>query len=203
MQKIISRRSTLAASALALLGACASIPSAPSILALPGSNRTFESFRADDQDCRLYASRQITVPVADPGVQSAVAGTAIGAAAGAVIGVSRARRSGPGPVCWWGARSVQNPIRLTPTGRSDSTTTPTFSACTGVGTRFRCRRNSRAISRSRPLPHRRARTIRLRRRPCRRPITCRHADIRRICSQLRIALATATPLRIAPSRVAG
>ena len=72
MQKIISRRSTLAASALALLGACASIPSAPSILALPGSNRTFESFRADDQDCRLYASRQITVPVADPGVQSAV-----------------------------------------------------------------------------------------------------------------------------------
>ncbi|MBP6655033.1 MAG: hypothetical protein KA779_05115 [Propionivibrio sp.] len=96
MQKIISRRSTLAASALALLGACASIPSAPSILALPGSNRTFESFRADDQDCRLYASRQITVPVADPGVQSAVAGTAIGAVAGAAIGGQQGAAVGAG-----------------------------------------------------------------------------------------------------------
>ena len=96
MQKIISRRSTLAASALALLGACASIPSAPSILALPGSNRTFESFRADDQDCRLYASRQITVPVADPGVQSAVTGTAIGAVAGAAIGGQQGAAVGAG-----------------------------------------------------------------------------------------------------------
>ena len=96
MQKIISKRSALAVSVLALLGACATIPSAPSILALPGSNRTFESFRADDQDCRLYASRQITVSVADPGVQSAVTGTAIGAVAGAAIGGQQGAAVGAG-----------------------------------------------------------------------------------------------------------
>ena len=77
---------SLAASLLVLLGACSTIPTAPSILALPGSNRSFDSFRGDDQECRLYASRQITVPVTDPGVQSAVVGTAVGAAAGAAIG---------------------------------------------------------------------------------------------------------------------
>ena len=81
----LARRS-LAASLLVSLSACSTIPTAPSILALPGTNRTFDSFRADDQDCRLYASRQITVPVTDPGVQSAVVGTAVGAAAGAAIG---------------------------------------------------------------------------------------------------------------------
>ena len=96
MQMIISRRSTLAASALALLGACASIPSAPSILALPGSNRTFESSRADDKDCRLFFSLQLTVPVADPAVQPAVAGTAIGAVAGAAIGGQQGAAVGAG-----------------------------------------------------------------------------------------------------------
>ena len=96
MQKIISRRSAMAASALTLLTACTTIPTAPSILALPGTNRTFESFRADDQDCRLYASRQITVSVADPGVQSAVTGTAIGAVAGAAIGGQQGAAVGAG-----------------------------------------------------------------------------------------------------------
>ena len=86
----------MAASALTLLTACTTIPTAPSILALPGTNRTFESFRADDQDCRLYASRQITVSVADPGVQSAVTGTAIGAVAGAAIGGQQGAAVGAG-----------------------------------------------------------------------------------------------------------
>ena len=96
MQKIISTRSAMTVSALALLGACATIPTAPSILALPGTNRSFESFRADDQDCRLFASRQITVQVPEPGVQSAVTGTAIGAVAGAAIGDQQGAAVGAG-----------------------------------------------------------------------------------------------------------
>ena len=91
----LARRS-LAASLLVSLSACSTIPTAPSILALPGTNRTFDSFRADDQDCRLYASRQITVPVTDPGVQSAVVGTAVGAAAGAAIGGQQGAAVGAG-----------------------------------------------------------------------------------------------------------
>ena len=98
MQKMQKKlpRCALAASLLALLGACSTIPTAPSILALPGTNRSFDSFRADDQDCRLYASRQITVPVPDPGVQSAVVGTAVGAAAGAAIGGQQGAAIGAG-----------------------------------------------------------------------------------------------------------
>ena len=91
----LARRS-LAASLLVSLSACSTIHTAPSILALPGTNRTFDSFRADDQDCRLYASRQITVPVTDPGVQSAVVGTAVGAAAGAAIGGQQGAAVGAG-----------------------------------------------------------------------------------------------------------
>ena len=91
----LARRS-LAASLLVSLSACSTIPTAPSILALPGTNRTFDSFRAAAQDCRLYASRQITVPVTDPGVQSAVVGTAVGAAAGAAIGGQQGAAVGAG-----------------------------------------------------------------------------------------------------------
>ena len=91
----LARRS-LAASLLVSLSACSTIPTAPSILALPGTNRTFDSFRADDQDCRLYASRQITVPVTDPGVQSAVGGTAVGAGGGAAIGGEQGGAVGAG-----------------------------------------------------------------------------------------------------------
>ncbi|MFT3850749.1 MAG: glycine zipper family protein [Propionivibrio sp.] len=96
MQRHRLAKGALAASALVLLGACTTVPTAPSILALPGSNRSFESFRADDQDCRNYAMRQITVPAADPGVQSAVVGTAVGAAAGAAFGGQQGAAIGAG-----------------------------------------------------------------------------------------------------------
>lgn len=96
MQRKSLANGALAASVLALLSACSTIPTAPSILALPGTNRSFESFRADDQDCRAYASRQIVIPVNDPGVQSAVVGTAVGAAAGAAIGGQQGAAVGAG-----------------------------------------------------------------------------------------------------------
>lgn len=49
----------LSLAAALLLGACASVPSGPSVLVLPGSNKSFEQFRADEQDCRQYASSQL------------------------------------------------------------------------------------------------------------------------------------------------
>lgn len=75
-----------AVAALSLLGGCASVPTGPSVMALPGSNRNFNDFRDDDIQCRQYASQQVAGPEHDPAVRDAVIGTAVGALAGAAIG---------------------------------------------------------------------------------------------------------------------
>ena len=79
--------------ALLMLGACVSVPSGPSVMSLPGSGRSFDQFRADDAECRQFASAQVggTTPnqaASDSGVQSALVGAAVGAVAGAAIGGS-------------------------------------------------------------------------------------------------------------------
>lgn len=76
--------------ALLLLGACTTMPTGPSGMALPGTGKSFEQFRVDDAECRQYASAQIggTTPgqaASDSGVKSAAVGTVVGAAAGAAI----------------------------------------------------------------------------------------------------------------------
>ncbi|VVE86890.1 YMGG-like glycine zipper-containing protein [Pandoraea bronchicola] len=77
--------------AAATLAGCAVVPSGPSLMALPGSNKSFDQFRQDDFNCRQYASGQNggldTATAANTSaLGSAVIGTAIGAAAGAAIG---------------------------------------------------------------------------------------------------------------------
>lgn len=85
-------RTRIACVALAgLLAACASLPDGPSVMALPGSHKSFDQFRADDMNCRGYAMQQIggTTPsqrATDSTVTSAAVGTVVGAAAGAAIG---------------------------------------------------------------------------------------------------------------------
>ena len=78
----------VATAALVLLGGCATAPTGPSVLALPGTNRSFNDFRADESECRQYASQQISGSGSpnDQAVRSAIIGTAIGAVAGAAIG---------------------------------------------------------------------------------------------------------------------
>jgi hypothetical protein len=41
-----------------LLGGCATIPAAPSVMALPGPAKTLEQFHADDTLCRQWAVQQ-------------------------------------------------------------------------------------------------------------------------------------------------
>ncbi len=77
--------------ALLLLGACATIPNGPSVMAMPGSSKNFDQFRRDDADCRQFALGQIGGASAndaavDSGVKSAALGTIVGAAAGAALG---------------------------------------------------------------------------------------------------------------------
>lgn len=83
--------------AVVAVAGCASVPTAPNVMALPGTGRTFDEFRADDAYCRDYAYQQIggksrEQVATSAAVQNAAVGTAIGAVAGAAIG----GRSGAG-----------------------------------------------------------------------------------------------------------
>ncbi|HEX6296598.1 MAG TPA: hypothetical protein VFZ74_08450 [Burkholderiales bacterium] len=74
-----------------LVAGCATTPTGPGILVLPGSGKSFDQFRFDEYECRQYAHAQVGGSTAsqaatDAGVKSAVAGTAIGTLAGAAIG---------------------------------------------------------------------------------------------------------------------
>ncbi len=73
------------------LAACATIPTGPSVMVLPGTGKSFEQFRIDDALCRQFAYEQVGGVTAQQAAQnqavsSAVIGTALGAAAGAAIG---------------------------------------------------------------------------------------------------------------------
>ena len=88
MSKLM-RLSPLAA--LLLLGACATIPNGPSVMAMPGTGKNFDQFRTDDSVCRQFALSQIGGATAndasiESGVKSAAVGTAVGALAGAAMG---------------------------------------------------------------------------------------------------------------------
>jgi uncharacterized protein YcfJ len=72
-----------------LLAGCAVMPSGPSVAVFPGTGKSFDQFRADDQECRQFASNQISgaeQAANDSAVKDAVVGTAIGALAGAALG---------------------------------------------------------------------------------------------------------------------
>lgn len=76
---------------VAMLSACATMPTGPSVMALPGESKSFDEFRIDDATCRQFAYEQVGGMAGQQAAQSsavtsAVVGTAIGAAAGAAIG---------------------------------------------------------------------------------------------------------------------
>ena len=75
-----------------LFGACATVPSGPGVMALPGSGKSFEQFQIDDTVCRQWASQQTgTTPERAAGVSTAEGaglGTLLGAGLGAAIGAA-------------------------------------------------------------------------------------------------------------------
>jgi hypothetical protein len=98
MAKILRFSALVAISSLA---ACASIPTGPSMMALPGSGRSFEQFRYDDYYCRQFAYEQVggTTPnraSISSSVTSAAVGAGLGAAAGAALGGGRGAAIGAG-----------------------------------------------------------------------------------------------------------
>jgi Glycine-zipper domain len=77
---------------IGLLSACATVPTGPSVMVLPGVGKPFDQFQVDDMLCRQYAETQTGVPPGEAGMQStintAVLGTLLGAGAGAAIGAA-------------------------------------------------------------------------------------------------------------------
>lgn len=75
------------------LAACATYPTGPSMMALPGNGASFDQFRADDYQCQSYAQQTLGLKTpqqnaSDSGANSAAVGTAVGAAAGALLGAA-------------------------------------------------------------------------------------------------------------------
>jgi hypothetical protein len=86
------RRMVLLVLLLALLNACAAIPTGPNVMVLPGVGKPFDLFQAEEAWCRSYAQDQLGVAPEQAATQSAVTstalGTVVGAAAGAAIGAA-------------------------------------------------------------------------------------------------------------------
>ena len=127
------------------LGACATLPSGPSVMVLPGAQKTFEQFREDDALCQFYARQAVggqtpTQTAMDSGTASAVTGTAIGAAAGALIGAAAGEPAGgaaigAGSGLLLGSAAGPGATRALPMPCRTATTSPTCNACTPRGTR--------------------------------------------------------------------
>jgi Glycine-zipper domain len=85
-------RTILLVSALLLLTGCATVPTGPSVMVLPGSGRSFEQFQGDDGVCRQWALAQTETTPNEAGAVNtatgATIGTVVGAALGAAIGAA-------------------------------------------------------------------------------------------------------------------
>jgi hypothetical protein len=84
-------RLTVSLAVLALVAGCASAPTGPDVMVLPGAGKSFDEFRVDDMVCRDFASRQIGGTAEEDAanneaIRNAAVGTALGAVAGAIIG---------------------------------------------------------------------------------------------------------------------
>ncbi len=80
--------------ALALLGGCATIPTGPSVMVLPGPGKPFEVFQSDDGVCRQWAAQQVGAQPNDAVNQNLAGGAAIGTLMGAGLGAAIGAASG-------------------------------------------------------------------------------------------------------------
>jgi hypothetical protein len=81
--------------AVLLLTGCATVPTGPSVMVLPGQGKGFDQFQSDDYACRSWASQRTGATPSDVATRNtlggAAVGTLLGAAAGAAIGAAAGR----------------------------------------------------------------------------------------------------------------
>jgi hypothetical protein len=71
------------------LGGCVTVPSAPTVMVLPGPQKSIDQFQNDGMACQHFAQNVVApagVDAANYAAANAAVGTALGAAAGAIIG---------------------------------------------------------------------------------------------------------------------
>jgi hypothetical protein len=71
-----------------LLAGCATMPTGPSVMVLPGQGKSFETFQLDDSACRQWAQQQTGAAVNDTVNQNLAGGAAIGTVMGAGMGAA-------------------------------------------------------------------------------------------------------------------
>ncbi len=94
------KKTILASICVLTIAGCTTIPDGPSRMALPGTGKSFEQFRYDDNSCQQYGSQQSGISPSKAGndsmAKSAVVGTVVGAALGAAVGGSGGAAIGAG-----------------------------------------------------------------------------------------------------------
>ena len=93
MKAIVSRRilsgGLMAMAAMVVLGGCAVAPTSPTVMVLPGTQKSPGQFQADASACQLEA-QNVVAPLAqaanNQAASNVVIGTMVGAAAGALLG---------------------------------------------------------------------------------------------------------------------
>src|SRR5260370_39759022 len=93
----MTRRVIVAGLALLLCAGCVSVPPGPTITVMPGPDKSFEQFQADDAVCRQWASQQAGGPPQTAFAQGAGTGAAIGTIAGAGPGAAIGAAAGHPP----------------------------------------------------------------------------------------------------------
>jgi len=77
-----------------VLSSCATMPTGPSVMALPPQYKPFDVFQSEDLDCRNWAAAQIGQQPADAVNQNLAGGAAIGTLLGAGLGAAIGAASG-------------------------------------------------------------------------------------------------------------
>lgn len=93
-------RSITFSAILTLLAGCATVPTGPGVLVLPGTGKSARQFGNDDAVCRQAARLQIetspSLAATASGIGSAAVGMTLGAAVGAALGGARGAAVGAG-----------------------------------------------------------------------------------------------------------
>jgi hypothetical protein len=89
-------------SGIIVLAGCAGMPMGPTVMALPGTGKSFDQFRADDATCQQFASRQTGgISTQQATATGALGGTAVGTALGAGTGLLGGSMIGAGMPLGW------------------------------------------------------------------------------------------------------
>ena len=95
---------------------CITIPNGHNEMALPGTGKSFEQFRYDDDNCQQYSLQRSGVSASDAGndsmAKSAIVGTIIGAALGTAMGGSGGAAIGAGTGSFVGTAQGFNPAAV-------------------------------------------------------------------------------------------